>query len=266
MAGNWIALDHDLSRKAEVLNIAASTGLTAAAVVGGLHAVWSWFDNQSCHGSVTVQRDTRALIVALDALACAQGFCEAMSNEGWLDIRERSLSIPEWDAHFSKSAKERCLAARRQRSHRAESCHASVTHDRDNTVTTGQDRTGQNRTGQNTTCVLSVSGQERSNGDSPPDLPDLNVADATADPDAEPTRRTGVTVDASTPDGRAEIVRRLGGDEQLQEQVRAISDRKAPEFVAIAERVRGNRHVRKKGPYMHAALIREGLLTKGAKP
>jgi len=78
-------------------------------VVGKLHRIWSWANEQS--------RDGNAASVTLswiDRYIGVTGFAQAMVDVGWLLVNADGISIPNWDRHNSKSAKQRSLGAIRQ--------------------------------------------------------------------------------------------------------------------------------------------------------
>lgn len=119
MAGDWIKMRVSLRGDPAVKGIARRTGLSRFEVVGRLHAVWSWADQNL--GTGNAQGVTAA---DLDDEAEHPGFAQAMSEEGWLKILSTGLSFPNFDRHNGKPAKERALTAQRVKRHRND---ASVT-------------------------------------------------------------------------------------------------------------------------------------------
>jgi hypothetical protein len=94
----------DLTEDPSVIAIASATGIDAYGVVGRLHRVWSW--------ASTHTRDGHARMVTasfIDALVSVTSFARAMVNAGWLVIENDGIVFPRFDAHNSKSAKERAL-------------------------------------------------------------------------------------------------------------------------------------------------------------
>jgi len=108
MAGDWMKIELDLPDKPEVHYIAGALSLDPDAVVGKLMRVWAWFDKHTTDGNALGV--TYSLIDRITAVA---GFGEAMAFAGWLNQRDKTLVMPGFDKHTSKSAKERALTAKR---------------------------------------------------------------------------------------------------------------------------------------------------------
>lgn len=112
MAGDWIKFDVTTPDKPEVVKMAAVLGVDQDAVVGKLLRVWVWADQNSitsnggCNG-VTV---TSAF---LDRLTFCPGFTAAMRSVGWLVGEDGDLSLPNFERHNGKTAKERAVTNRR---------------------------------------------------------------------------------------------------------------------------------------------------------
>lgn len=122
MAGDWIKMDATLHEKPEVVRLSGILEIDRFAVVGRLHRVWSWFDQQSRNGhAVGVTK------MFVDELAMRDGFATALESVGWLVQEEDGLSVPGFDRHNGKSAKSRALASERKRKSRDErdECHAT---------------------------------------------------------------------------------------------------------------------------------------------
>lgn len=103
----------DLRKDPAVKGIARRTGLDRFQVVGRLHAVWSWADQQLRNGNaVGVTAED------LDEEAEHPGFAQAMADERWLKILSTGLVFPDFDRHNGKPAKERALTAKRVKRHR----------------------------------------------------------------------------------------------------------------------------------------------------
>lgn len=143
MAGDWIAMRCDLHEDPAVIAIAAGTGLDEFAVVGRLHRVWAWFDQQSQKGRVAVTHDF------INRIASCDIFFQKLVEVGWLKVRsDNTVEIPKFGRWGGESGKRRALATRRKRRERgAQTSRAQ----RDNTVTTGQYRTGPDSTGPDST-------------------------------------------------------------------------------------------------------------------
>jgi hypothetical protein len=108
MAGDWMKIELELPDKPEVHYIAGALGLDPDAVVGKLIRVWSWFDKHTVDGNALGV--TYAL---LDRITSVTGFGEAMAFAGWMCQQDKTLVMPSFDTHTSKSAKKRALTTKR---------------------------------------------------------------------------------------------------------------------------------------------------------
>lgn len=124
MAGDWIKWQRGLTRKPEVIRMAAALGRSRHEVAGLLMQVWEWTDEQIAdpdengHAFVRIlSGQARALI---DEIAGLPGFADAMSAEGWITFRSAHVEFPNWGRHNGNSAKRRCLDAERKRRERSE--------------------------------------------------------------------------------------------------------------------------------------------------
>ena len=108
MAGDWIKMDVGLPEKPEVWQIAGMVGIEADSVVGKLLKVWRWFDAHTESGNAVGV--TYALV---DHVSGVTGFGEAMALCGWLAQDGATLSLPNFDRHNGKTAKNRALTAKR---------------------------------------------------------------------------------------------------------------------------------------------------------
>lgn len=159
MAGDWIAMRCDLASDPAVIHMAAALGLDEYAVIGRLHHLWSWADQQTTDGVVTLPSrpchapgvtdaqqggDNGAILAWIDRRLATPGFAAAMVSAGWLECFAGGVRFPNFDRWNSQTAKQRLLATKRQAKRRSESRHARVTPKsrpkRDKIVTTGQDR------------------------------------------------------------------------------------------------------------------------------
>ena len=113
MAGDWIKMRTDLARDPAVVGIAADTGLDEFAVVGRLHAIWSWADEQTENGNAVSVTETW-----IDRYISCAGFARSMQKHHWLDISEGGIAIPNFSRHNGKSAKTRALTRKRVGEHR----------------------------------------------------------------------------------------------------------------------------------------------------
>lgn len=114
MAGDWIKIDISLPEKPEIWQIAGMTGIDPDAVVGKLIKVWRWFDSHTENGNAVGV--TYALV---DYVSGVTGFAEAMALCGWLEQAGMTLTLPNFDRHNGKTAKNRALTAKRVASHKA---------------------------------------------------------------------------------------------------------------------------------------------------
>lgn len=113
MASDWIKMRANLRSDPAVVSIARALRLDVDAVVGKLHAVWSWADGVTEDGLVD---GVDAELV--DEIARRKGFAAAMAatpRSAWLIIRGNGVEFPRFDRHNGKSAKRRALDAERKR-------------------------------------------------------------------------------------------------------------------------------------------------------
>ena len=113
MAGDWMKIELELPDKPEVHAIAGILSLDSDSVVGKLIRVWQWFDKHSTDGNV--KNVTCAL---LDRIANISGFAEAMKKAGWLLVGDDQITIPNFEKHNGKTAKDRAETAIRVAKHR----------------------------------------------------------------------------------------------------------------------------------------------------
>ncbi len=116
MAGDWIKMEMELSDKPEVHYIANTLNIDPDAVVGKLFRVWCWFNKHTVDGNASGV--TYALV---DRISGVTGFGEAMAFAGWLEQRDKTLRMPNFEYHTSESAKKRALTAKRVANHKAKS-------------------------------------------------------------------------------------------------------------------------------------------------
>ncbi|MEW6439284.1 MAG: hypothetical protein AB1508_19200 [Pseudomonadota bacterium] len=116
MAGDWIPMRVDLADDPAVIKMAEMCAIPRAHVVGCLHAVWSWFDQQTVNGEAPT-----ATLELLDILTGISGFGKIMSapEVGWMTVTKRGgLKIPHVERYMSQTAKRRLLTARRNKRYR----------------------------------------------------------------------------------------------------------------------------------------------------
>jgi hypothetical protein len=114
MAGDWIKFELSTPDKPEVWAIAASLSIDPDAVVGKLLRVWGWFDQQTEDGNApSVSK------MLLDRLVGVTGFCNSVISAGWMFDDGSTLTLPHFDRHNGKTAKNRALTAKRVAGHKA---------------------------------------------------------------------------------------------------------------------------------------------------
>lgn len=135
MADDWIKIRTCLVDEEEVSGIHKITGLSIPAVIGSLHIIWSWADGRTTDGFVrfTEKED-------IDKRVECSGFCDAMCEVGWLEIKDGGVYFPNFEAHMSKSAKKRASDAKRKLKSRkcpknvttkTDKCHNKIGHEAD---------------------------------------------------------------------------------------------------------------------------------------
>ena len=112
MAGDWIKMRTNLGGDPAVKSVARETRETAFAVVGRLHAFWSWADQHTDDGELPF-----TTLADIDDLVEKRGFAAQMLRVGWLIQVEdgAGVCIPHWERHNGRSAKKRCLDSEAQR-------------------------------------------------------------------------------------------------------------------------------------------------------
>ena len=114
MAGDWIKFELTTLDKPEVCQIADLADIDPDAVVGKLMRVWGWFDQQTENGNApSVSKKL------LDRLVGVVGFCEHMKSVTWMIELDGVISLPHFDRHNGKTAKNRLLTAKRVANHKA---------------------------------------------------------------------------------------------------------------------------------------------------
>ncbi len=114
MAGDWLKMEAATPDKPEVLAIAARMGWDDPDLaVGKLFRVWRWFDQHTTNGNAP-----GVTCALLDRIAGVSGFALAMQSVGWLRVDDAGLTLPNFEKHCGKTAKERAQTARRVASHK----------------------------------------------------------------------------------------------------------------------------------------------------
>lgn len=105
----WLKFDVTTPEKPEVLAITVAMGWDDPDLtVGKLLKVWRWFDQHTVDGNA--KGVTPAL---LDRLIGVTGLTQAIADSGWLVIHSGGLTLPNFETHNGKTAKDRALTASR---------------------------------------------------------------------------------------------------------------------------------------------------------
>jgi hypothetical protein len=113
MAGDWIKMRVDLADDPAVVAMAASLGIEEDLVVGKLHRLWSWANQQTSDG-IAMGITARWI----DKKVSRDGFAIAMSAVCWLEIKDDCVVFPKFNDHMSDGAKTRAVKMKQQRSRR----------------------------------------------------------------------------------------------------------------------------------------------------
>lgn len=154
MAGDWIKFEMATFEKPEVLEMSGALGISQEQVVGGLLRVWFWFDQNTINGHAACVTDVTLLSHLNRAVGVSQ-FAEAMLSTGWLVQKGDEISMPNFDRHNGKSAKNRALAYNRKRAERDKKVSRS---ERDKRVTRDRDRDRVNKGRGNSVGVVDTKG------------------------------------------------------------------------------------------------------------
>lgn len=119
MAGDWIKMRVELQTHPKVVRISSACHADTFRTIGGLHAAWSMFDQQSIDGTLP-----GVTLDAFDFLIRWPGFSKAMEDVGWLVETEEGIEMPRFDSHTGKGAKRRVMEMERKRSARMGACDA----------------------------------------------------------------------------------------------------------------------------------------------
>lgn len=115
MAGDWIKIEHGLLNKPEVMLLADALDVSHFEAVGHLVAFWLWVDLNLSPSCPQVKGTKKGL----DRVAGRDGFADALVSVGWLKIEDDLISIPGYEVHLSKSAKERAKEQKKKASQRS---------------------------------------------------------------------------------------------------------------------------------------------------
>lgn len=121
MAIDWIKMRCNLHDDPAVIGVAETLGFDEYAVVGRLHRLWSWADQQTRDGNAA-----GVTVSWIDRYLNTPGFAKALADRGWLVITDAGITIPKFERHNGKSGKQRALTSVRVSVHRAEKCNAGT--------------------------------------------------------------------------------------------------------------------------------------------
>lgn len=113
MAGDWIKMSTGLRRHPKVVRMASALKADRLRIVGGLHAVWSVFDEHSPDGLLPGY--TQAV---MDEEIGWKGFSAALSSVGWLEETDEGLAVPGYEGHNGSTAKRRAMETKRKQDDR----------------------------------------------------------------------------------------------------------------------------------------------------
>lgn len=110
MAGDWIAIDHELAESPQLLGILEKTGEEIGTIIGRLVLLWTLADRQTVDG-VLKNAGVRSI-----SRVCGGSteFWQAVAEVGWIVIHDGCVEIPKFNDRFGKSARKRMLDAKRQ--------------------------------------------------------------------------------------------------------------------------------------------------------
>lgn len=108
MAGEWIKMRSNLWDDPRVSRLCDITNASEAAVVGGLYWLWAAADDHTENG-VMPGLSTGAI----DRKTGISGLGSALVSIGWVDDTEGGITIKRFEEHNGKSAKSRCMTAKR---------------------------------------------------------------------------------------------------------------------------------------------------------
>jgi hypothetical protein len=112
---SWLKFDTATPEKPEVFAITIALGWEDPDLtVGKLLKVWRWFDLHSVDGNAS-----SVTLALLDRLIGVTGLSQAMVDVGWLEVSDNGLTLPNFENHNGKTAKDRALTAKRASNYRS---------------------------------------------------------------------------------------------------------------------------------------------------
>lgn len=106
MAG-WIKWNKGLTKRSEVLQMAARTKKDRRLIALACMELWEWADDETTDG--WLPGCTAAFV---DDLVGIRGFASAYAEAGWSEIKPDGTLLRNWERHNGESAKRRALDAR----------------------------------------------------------------------------------------------------------------------------------------------------------
>lgn len=107
MAGDWIKMRCDLRDDPAVTAVADRLEVDEDLVVGKLHRLWSWADQQTADGLLA-----GIAVGTIDRRLACPGLGAALVDVGWLVVEAGGVRIPRFDKHNGRTAKARAEHAR----------------------------------------------------------------------------------------------------------------------------------------------------------
>jgi len=126
VAGDWIKWTCGLTRKPEVVRMAAQLSLMREVVACRLMDFWEWCDSNIPDSAI---RDDGTAFVKMsphdgdnmafvDALVCTPNFAVSLVSVDWIHFRHGHIEIPNFGRHNGQTAKTRARNAKNQHSRR----------------------------------------------------------------------------------------------------------------------------------------------------
>lgn len=109
MAGEWIKMRTNLWDDPRVASMCDLTGLSEAAVIGGLYWLWSMADEHTEDGFLP-----RLTLSAIDRKTGIKGLAASLVSVGWIEDGVDGIRILSFEEHNGASAKRRCMEAKRK--------------------------------------------------------------------------------------------------------------------------------------------------------
>lgn len=144
MAGDWIPVSIDISRKTKILRVIRESRVSRFEAIGLIVSFWAWASEQTADGLLV----GNTIDDLIDAVGGSQDFWISFVSVGWLEIEDNGLRIPEFEKWFSQAGKARLQDAQRKRAERdkknvrdvSELCPESVQKTSEKNVTRGEER------------------------------------------------------------------------------------------------------------------------------